>query len=91
MVYWRGLFKLGAGLKQLPGVFKQFSHHWNGWSYSNETKHVARSYLMGIILPCKRKNMSAISRRIRLDPNVIQQFLTDSPWCPIELSENKQK
>jgi len=85
VIYWRGLFKLGAGLKQLPGFFKQFSHHWNGWSRSNETKHAARSYLMGVILPGKRKNMSGISRRVRLDPNVIQQFLTDSPWDPIEV------
>jgi len=85
MVYWRGLFKLGAGLKQLSGFFKQFSHHWEGWSRSNETKHAARSYLMGIILPGKRKNMSSTSRRVRLDMNIIQQFLTDSPWDPIEV------
>ena len=88
MVYWQGLFKLGAGLKQLSGFFKQFSHHWDGWSRSNETKHAARSYLMGIILPGKRKNMSGTSRRIRLDLNVIQQFLTDSPWDPIEVMKN---
>ena len=35
---------------------------------------------MGVLLPGKRKNMSGISRRVRLNPNIAQQFITDSPW-----------
>jgi len=78
----RGLFKIGSGMKGLPQFYKRFSHHWEGWSRDKETKRAARNYLMGIILPGKRKNMSRVSRRVRLEPNVTQQFITDSPWDP---------
>jgi len=81
----RGLFKIGSGMRGLPRFFKRFSHHWEGWSRSKETKRAARNYLMGIILPGKRKNMSRVSRRVRLEPNVTQQFITDSPWDPKEV------
>ncbi|MFQ5885262.1 MAG: IS701 family transposase [Thermoplasmata archaeon] len=80
MTFRRGLFRIGVSMKRLPGFFKGFSHHWGGWSRSKETKRAARNYLMGVLLPGKRKNMSGISRRVHLNPNIAQQFITDSPW-----------
>jgi SRSO17 transposase len=82
MMNRRRLFPIGRGLKQLSIFFICFSSHWTGWSRYKETKQAAQGYLSGVILPGKRKNMSGVARRIRLDLNVVQQFITDSPWDP---------
>ena len=76
----RGLFNIGTSMKNANHFFKNYSHHWKGWSRSKETKRTAKNYFAGILLPGKRKNMSSVSRRICLDPNAAQQFITDSPW-----------
>lgn len=76
----RGLFIIGTGMKGFAGFFKVFSHNWNGWSRCKETKRSAKNYMAGILLPGKEKNMSSISRRVHLNPNATQQFITDSPW-----------
>lgn len=78
----RDLFTIGASLKGINRFLKNYSQHWSGWSRSKETKNNAKKYFTGILLPGKRKNMSAISNRINLDPNATQQFITDSPWTP---------
>ena len=78
----RKLFPIGRGLKQLSSFFTRFTSHWTGWSRCKETKQAAQGYLSGIVLPGKRKNMSGVARRIHLDLNVVQQFITDSPWDP---------
>lgn len=82
MSYKRGLFKVGASLKKLPHYVRHFSHHWDCWSRGKDTLRSARNYLTGIILPGKRKNMSTVAKKVRLDTNVIQQFVSDSPWDP---------
>lgn len=76
----RGLFAIGKSLKGIDSFFSDFTTHWEGWSRSKNTKRTAKNYFAGIILPGKRKNMSRISRRVRLDENTTQQFITDSPW-----------
>ncbi len=76
----RKLFPIGRGLKQLSSFFTNFTSHWTKWSRCKETKQAAQGYLSGVVLPGKRKNMSGVARRIRLDLNVVQQFITDSPW-----------
>ncbi len=75
-----GLFNIGKSMKGLNGFFNRYTCHWKGWSRDKKTKQAAKNYFAGILLPGKRKNMSGISRRVRLDPNVTQQFITDSPW-----------
>lgn len=80
-----GLFNFKYRLKGLSDFFKNFSIFWIGWSRSKNTKWAARNYLLGVIFPAIRKNMSRIAHRVHLDPNVIQQFITDSPWNPQEL------
>lgn len=82
MMNRRKLFPIGRGLKQLSSFFTRFTSHWTGWSRCKETKQAAQGYLSGIVLPGKRKNMSGVARRIHLDLNVVQQFITDSPWDP---------
>jgi SRSO17 transposase len=80
LAHKRGLFAIGKSLKGLDPFFREFSSHWVGWSRGKDTKRAAKNYFAGIILPGKRKNMSRISRRVRLDENTTQQFITDSPW-----------
>ena len=80
MMNSRKLFPIGRGLKRLSNFFTRFISHWTGWSRCKETKQAAQGYLSGVVLPGKRKNMSGVARRIRLDFNVVQQFITDSPW-----------
>ena len=76
----RSLFKIGSSLKGFPAFFQRFAPHWSGWSRSKSTSIAAKNYFMGITLPSKQKNMSKVARRTRLDNNVIQQFISDSPW-----------
>ena len=85
MTRWRGLFKIGVSMKQLPRFFKCFIHHWSGWSRSEDTQLAAKSYLMGVVLPGRKKNMTGISQKVGLDSNIVQQFITDSPWDPQEI------
>jgi len=80
MMNKRKLFPIGRGLKQLSSFFTRFTSHWTGWSRCKETKKAAQGYLSGVVLPGRRKNMSGVARRIRLDLNIVQQFITDSPW-----------
>ncbi len=74
------LFNFNKGLKQVSEFLSNFTKHWTGWSRSKNTRLAGRKYFTGIILPGKRKNMSGISKRVKLDKNVVQQFITDSPW-----------
>ena len=67
-------------MKWVGPFFKEYSSHWVGWSRGKDTKRAAKNYFAGILLPGKRKNMSSISRRVRLDDNTTQQFISDSPW-----------
>lgn len=87
----RGLFKIGTSMKGANHFFKSYSHHWSGWSRSKETQETAKNYFAGILLPGKRKNMSRISHRVSLDPNITQQFITDSPWDPNEVMATNVK
>lgn len=74
------LFNFNIGLKQISEFLSNFTPHWTGWSRSKNTRIAGRKYITGLILPGKQKNMSGISKRVKLDQNVVQQFITDSPW-----------
>lgn len=86
-----GLFQVGASIRDLPEYSKQFKSYWSGWSRDNNTCSSARNYLTGITLPGKRKNMSRISFKLNLDQNIIQQFITDSPWDADSVMEHNAR
>jgi len=76
----KSLFRIGSSLKGFPAYFHRFHEHWSKWSRSKDTVIAAKNYFIGITLPSKQKNMSQVAKRTRLDKNVIQQFISDSPW-----------
>lgn len=80
MAQKQGLFYIGRSLKGFSHFFNQYASLWEGWSRNQETKRAAKNYFAGILLPGYRKNMSKVSRRVSIDQNAIQQFITDSPW-----------
>lgn len=87
-----GLFKIGTAVKDLDPYLNGFQQHWgiekgNKWARSTNTKSSARNYMVGVMLPGKQKNMSKIAKRVAVDSNNIQQFISDSPWDPDAVME----
>src|SRR5215472_13624645 len=40
----------------------------------------ATQYIEGLLLPGRRKFVLPVAQRLHIDPQRLQQFLTDSPW-----------
>ena len=81
----RGLLKIERVVKEVDHFLLPFQTYWGSednhrWSRDGDTKRAARNYCLGLLLPGKRKNMTGIASRLNIDNNVIQQFITDSPW-----------
>ena len=81
----RGLEKIEKVVKEVDHFLSPFQIYWGSedihrWSRDGDTKRAARNYCLGLLLPGTRKNMTGIASRLKIDNNVIQQFITDSPW-----------
>ena len=50
-----------------------------------ERRLAATQYIEGLLLPGRRKYILSVAQRLRMDPQRLQQFLTDSPWDDQEL------
>ena len=76
---------------------KELDHYLNQliplfrWSRSQDTYMALKLYCRGVILPTRRKTMSSIARRMNVNENVIQQFISDSPWDHHEVIMNSMK
>ena len=46
----------------------------------SERRVAAASYVSGLLMPGQRKSIEPMAARLRLDPQRLQQFITDSPW-----------
>ena len=81
----QGLFQIGRVVREVNSYLSQFRVHWgsesnNQWSRNDDTKRAARNYCIGLLLPGRRKNMTGVANRLNVDNNVVQQFISDSPW-----------
>src|ERR1700758_382068 len=50
----------------------------------SERRVAAASYISGLLMPGQRKSIEPMAARLGLDPQRLQQFITDTPWEPIE-------
>ena len=46
----------------------------------SERRVAAASYVSGLLMPGQRKSIGPMAARLGLDPQRLQQFITDSPW-----------
>jgi SRSO17 transposase len=46
----------------------------------SERRVAAASYVSGLLMPGQRKSIEPMAARLGLDPQRLQQFVTDSPW-----------
>lgn len=50
--------------------------------FSLKAQRVAASrYVQGLLMPGERKSIVPMAGRLRVDPQCLQQFISDSPWC----------
>jgi len=56
------------------------------WVRKKNTQEAGKGYLRALLLPGVRKSMAPMASRIGVDPNVLQQFVTDSPWDDEEVA-----
>jgi SRSO17 transposase len=46
----------------------------------SERRVAAASYVSGLLMPGQRKSIEPMAKRLGVDPQRLQQFITDSPW-----------
>ena len=51
----------------------------------SERRVAATRYVEGLLLPGQRKSIAPMSERLGVDPQSLQQFVSDSPWAEAEL------
>src|SRR5260370_6927245 len=51
----------------------------------SERRVAAASYISGLLMPGQRKSIEPMAARLGLDPQRLQQFITDSPWAEQQL------
>ncbi len=51
----------------------------------SERRVAAARYVEGLLLPGQRKSIAPMSERLGIDPQSLQQFVSDSPWAEAEL------
>jgi SRSO17 transposase len=51
----------------------------------SERRVAAARYVEGLLLPGQRKSIAPMSERLGVDPQSLQQFVSDSPWAEGEL------
>ena len=80
------LGKFGA-MKTATPAYQQ-SHHYLAEFLDPLTAVLGRSerrvgalrYLLGLLLPGERKSIEPMAQRLGVDPQSLQQFVSDSPW-----------
>jgi SRSO17 transposase len=46
----------------------------------SERRVAAANYVSGLLMPGQRKSIEPMAARLGIDPQRLQQFVTDSPW-----------
>jgi SRSO17 transposase len=46
----------------------------------SERRVAAANYVSGLLMPGQRKSIEPMAARLGVDPQRLQQFVTDSPW-----------